>query len=78
MGMFVPATMMVSCLTALTLLPSLVLLLHPRFIFVPAKETSATDPTRAAKTGVSPRPRATAARESSLAPGEQGRLRDGS
>jgi hypothetical protein len=36
-GFFVPMTMMVSCLTALTLLPALVLLLRPRFIFDPAK-----------------------------------------
>jgi predicted RND superfamily exporter protein len=54
MGLFVPATMIVSCLTALTLLPSLVVLLHPRFIFVPAKDSSATDRTRAAKIGVQP------------------------
>ncbi|OFV87155.1 MAG: hypothetical protein A3J75_06785 [Acidobacteria bacterium RBG_16_68_9] len=33
MGIFVPTTMIVSCLTALTLLPALVLLLRPRFIF---------------------------------------------
>ncbi len=32
-GLFVPATMLVSCLTALTLLPSLVLILRPGFIF---------------------------------------------
>lgn len=32
-GLFVPLTMMTSCLTALTLLPALVLLLRPRFIF---------------------------------------------
>jgi predicted RND superfamily exporter protein len=32
-GFFVPMTMIVSCLTALTLLPALVLLLRPRFIF---------------------------------------------
>ncbi len=31
-GIFVPLTMLVSCLTALTLLPALVLLLRPRFI----------------------------------------------
>jgi len=35
MGLFVPVTMLVSCLTALTLLPALVLLLRPRFIFTP-------------------------------------------
>ena len=33
MGTFVPATMIVTCLTALTLLPALVLLLRPGFIF---------------------------------------------
>ncbi|MGH7896801.1 MAG: MMPL family transporter, partial [Candidatus Binatia bacterium] len=36
-GFFVPLTMLVSCLTALTLLPALVLLSRPRFIFDPAK-----------------------------------------
>jgi uncharacterized protein len=36
-GFFVPLTMLVSCLTALTLLPALVLLRRPRFIFDPAK-----------------------------------------
>lgn len=35
MGLFVPLTMIVSCFTALTLLPSLLLLLRPRFIFLP-------------------------------------------
>ncbi len=38
MGLFVPTTMIVSCLTALTLLPALVLLLRPRFIFSPVEE----------------------------------------
>jgi len=33
MGIFVPTAMLVSCLTALTLLPALVLLLRPHFIF---------------------------------------------
>jgi len=33
MGVFVPVTMIVSCLTALTLLPALVLLFRPRFVF---------------------------------------------
>lgn len=32
LGFFVPLTMLVSCLTALTLLPALVLMLRPRFI----------------------------------------------
>jgi uncharacterized protein len=36
-GFFVPLTMLVSCLTALTLLPALVLLARPRFIFDPRK-----------------------------------------
>jgi predicted RND superfamily exporter protein len=40
MGMFVPVTMLVSCLTALTLLPALVLLLRPRFIFGPGANPS--------------------------------------
>lgn len=43
MGVFVPATMIVSCLTALTLLPSLVVLFRPRFIFVPADEPNARE-----------------------------------
>jgi predicted RND superfamily exporter protein len=33
LGLFVPLTMMISCLTALTLLPALVVLVRPRFIF---------------------------------------------
>ncbi|MFQ5665559.1 MAG: RND family transporter [Candidatus Binatia bacterium] len=37
MGLFIPATMIVSSLTALTLLPALVLLLRPGFIFRPAE-----------------------------------------
>jgi len=41
-GIFVPMTMIVSCLTAITLLPALVLLLRPRFIFDPGK--MGTDP----------------------------------
>ena len=36
-GFFVPLTMLVSCLTALTLLPALVLIARPRFIFDPRK-----------------------------------------
>ena len=36
-GFFVPLTMLTSCLTALTLLPALVLLLRPRFIVDPNK-----------------------------------------
>ena len=35
MGLFVPVPTFVSCLTALTLLPALVLPLRPRFIFSP-------------------------------------------
>ena len=41
MGIFVPLTMVVSCLTALTLLPTLVILLRPRFIFDAAVEVTA-------------------------------------
>lgn len=33
MGIFIPATMLVSCVTALSLLPALTLLFRPRFIF---------------------------------------------
>jgi hypothetical protein len=44
LGLFVPLTMMVSCLTALTLLPALVLLFHPRFIF--ERNTGAVTTTR--------------------------------
>jgi predicted RND superfamily exporter protein len=33
MGWFVPVTMLVSCLTTLTLLPSIVVLRRPGFIF---------------------------------------------
>ena len=40
-GFFVPLTMLVSCLTALTLLPALVLLLRPRFIFDPRSASPA-------------------------------------
>ncbi len=35
LGLFVPLTMLISCVTALTLLPALVLLLRPGFVFDP-------------------------------------------
>ena len=40
LGGFVPATMIVSCLTSLSLLPALVLVLRPRFIFGRARDRS--------------------------------------
>ncbi len=43
MGVYVPITMIVSCLTALTLLPALVLLLRPGFIFDQPLEAEAED-----------------------------------
>jgi hypothetical protein len=48
-GFFVPATMLVSCLTTLTLLPSLVLIARPGFIFRPPARPSATVPQGAAE-----------------------------
>jgi predicted RND superfamily exporter protein len=47
-GFFVPLTMMVSSITALTLLPALVLLMRPRFIFGSAPPTGVPEPTPAA------------------------------
>ncbi len=48
MGVFVPVTMVVSCLTALTLLPALVLLLRPRFVFdLPKQAGEASEATLA-------------------------------
>jgi predicted RND superfamily exporter protein len=44
-GFFVPLTMLVSCLTALTLLPALVLLVRPQFIFDPRKVAADGGPT---------------------------------
>ncbi len=51
LGVFVPLTMLTSSLTALTLLPALVLLLRPRFIVGPpnaARAPAATAPAQAA------------------------------
>ena len=42
LGVFMPLTMLTSALTALTLLPALVLLLRPRFIMPPAAATHDT------------------------------------
>jgi len=51
MGLFVPVTMLVSCLTALTLLPAVVLLLRPRFIFSHGAARSVVLPSRHPRTG---------------------------
>lgn len=40
LGIFLPLTMLVSCLTALTLLPALVLIFRPRFILAPGGKAS--------------------------------------
>jgi predicted RND superfamily exporter protein len=48
-GFFVPLTMLISCLTALTLLPAIVLLRRPKFIFDSrraSRDASATPPPR--------------------------------
>jgi predicted RND superfamily exporter protein len=43
LGIFVPLTMLISCVTALTLCPALVVLLRPRFIFASGKAADVVD-----------------------------------
>jgi predicted RND superfamily exporter protein len=50
LGLFVPLTMMTSCVTALALLPAMVVLLRPRFIFGPSRTT------RVGSAAAAPRP----------------------